>query len=319
MAEQTPYDVVIVGSGPAGLTAALYTSRARLKTVVIGGLPYGGQLMNTTVVENYPGFVDGIMGPELMNNMLKQAQRFGAEVVFENAVAAEVGQSPFTITTDAKKSYSARSIIFAQGASSRKLGLPSEEKFFGHGVATCAVCDAALYKGKIAAVVGGGDTAVEDSLALAKFAQKVYVIHRRGELRASKVMQEKILKHDIIEIIWNTQVQEVLGDQKVTGLRLETTDPQTGTVTQRDLLVDGMFLAIGHIPNTTFLQGVLPLDEHGFIITKNEVLTDIPGVFVAGDIMDRVYMQAVTAAGSGCKAAIMTERFLNGIDPAQAR
>ncbi|KXK10001.1 MAG: Thioredoxin reductase [candidate division WS6 bacterium OLB21] len=300
------HNVVIIGSGPAGLTAAIYLARANLKPVVIAGLEFGGQLMNTTEVENFPGFPEGIMGPELMQKMLKQAERFGAEIKFINADKVD-------FSSDEKKVYSgeqvfnARSIVLATGASPKKLNLESESKYWGKGVSSCATCDGAFYKGKVVAVVGGGDSAMEEALFLTRFASKVYVIHRRNEFRASQIMQDRVLKHEKIEPIWDSEVVEVLGNENiVTGLRLKNIQ----TSKESELSVDGMFLGIGHIPTTSFLQGSVDLDEQGYIKVSDNTHTNIEGVFVAGDVHDHKYRQAITAAGMGCMAALDVEKWL---------
>lgn len=300
------HNVVIIGSGPAGLTAAIYLARANLKPVVIAGLEFGGQLMNTTEVENFPGFPEGIMGPELMQKMLKQAERFGAEIKFINADKVD-------FSSDEKKVYSgeqvfnARSIVLATGASPKKLNLESESKYWGKGVSSCATCDGAFYKGKVVAVIGGGDSAMEEALFLTRFASKVYVIHRRNEFRASQIMQDRVLKHEKIEPIWDSEVVEVLGNENiVTGLRLKNIQ----TSKESELSVDGMFLGIGHTPTTSFLQGSVDLDEQGYIKVSDNTHTNIEGVFVAGDVHDHKYRQAITAAGMGCMAALDVEKWL---------
>ena len=299
-------EVIIIGSGPAGLTAAIYNARAELKPLVIAGFEYGGQLVNTTLVENYPGFVDGIDGPELMQNMMKQAEKYGAEYVYENAVEVDFSGEVKTVKTDSGKEFKARSVIIATGSSPRRLHVPGEDEFYGRGVSVCATCDAAFYRDKIVAVVGGGDSAMEESTYLTKFAKKVYIIHRRNEFRASKVMQNKVFNNDKIEIIWNSQVVEIKGSQFVETLVLENT--QTGE--KSELKVDGLFLAIGHVPNTKFLEGKVELDEHGYVVVTDNTKTSVDGVFVAGDVRDYRYQQAITAAGMGCMAALDAEKWL---------
>ena len=299
-------EVIIIGSGPAGLTAAIYNARAELKPLVIAGFEYGGQLMNTTLVENYPGFVDGIDGPVLMQNMMKQAEKYGAEFVYENAVEVDFSGEVKTVKTDSGKEFKARSVIIATGSSPRRLHVPGEDEFYGRGVSVCATCDAAFYRDKIVAVVGGGDSAMEESTYLTKFAKKVYVIHRRSEFRASKVMQNKVFNNDKIEIIWNSQVVEIKGSQFVETLVLENT--QTGE--KSEIKVDGLFLAIGHVPNTKFLEGKVELDEHGYVVVTDNTKTSVDGVFVAGDVRDYKYQQAITAAGMGCMAALDAEKWL---------
>ena len=300
-------DVVIIGSGPAGLTAALYTARANLKPLVIEGLSAGGQLMMTTMVENWPGYRDGIMGPELIGELRAQALRFGAEVMVGDVKAVDLSTRPFVLTTS-EGEITARALIVATGASARLLGLESEAKLMGHGVTTCATCDGYFYRGRPVAVVGGGDSAVEEALFLTKFATKVTLIHRRDKLRASKIMQDKALAHPKIEVLWNTVVEEVLDVAKgeVTGLRLrDVVSGRTST-----LAVDGLFVAIGHTPNTSLFVGQLDMDENGYLITHKGSHTNVPGVFAAGDVQDHVYRQAITSAGTGCMAALDAQRFL---------
>lgn len=297
--------LIILGSGPAGLTAALYAARAELKPLVIAGNQFGGQLMTTTKVENYPGFVEGILGPELMDRMVKQAQRFGAEVKFEAATKADLSQPLKQVTTD-KQTYQGKTVIIATGSSPRRLKIPGEDTFYGKGVSTCATCDGAFYKGKTVAVIGGGDSAMEEAIFLTKFAKKVYIIHRRNQFRASKVMQDRALSNAAIEVIWNTEVKEIQGDKTVTGLRL--TNSQTNQETT--LSIDGMFLAIGHVPNTKFLGNAVELDKKGYVVVYPSTKTSVEGVFVAGDVHDPKYQQAVTAAGWGCQAAMDAEQWL---------
>lgn len=299
------FSLAIIGSGPAGLTAAIYAARAELKPVVLAGVEFGGQLMNTTVVENYPGFSEGINGPDLMQQMIKQAQRFNAEFVYEYVRSVNFGRHPFQLMTDTQKFY-ADSVIVAVGSSPRRLGIPTEEKFWGRGVSTCATCDGALYKDKVIAVVGGGDSAMEEATFLTRFARKVYLIHRRNGFRASKIMQDRLRSNNKIEIVWNTEVVEVLGEQSVSGLKLVNNQTRQETV----LNLNGVFLAIGHVPQTDFLVNQLDLDDRGYISTPDGIATSVPGVFVAGDVADPTYQQAVTAAGMGCKAAMEAEKFL---------
>jgi thioredoxin reductase (NADPH) len=299
--------VVIIGSGPAGLTAAVYNARADLDPLMIEGMERGGQLMLTTDVENYPGFPDGIMGPELMESFRKQAERFGTRIMTSDVTRVDFSARPFSIWVD-EDLYEAESVIISTGASARWLGLESESKLRGHGVSACATCDGFFFRDKEIAVVGGGDSAAEEALFLTKFASKIYVIHRRDELRASKIMANRVLEHEKIEMIWNTVVDEVLGDGVVTGLKLR--DVQTGDVSE--LPVEGMFLAIGHTPNTKVFEGQIDLDEKGYIVLPGEnTMTSVPGVFAAGDVTDHVYRQAVTAAGMGCQAALDAERWLD--------
>jgi thioredoxin reductase (NADPH) len=300
-------NVIIIGSGPAGLTAAIYAARAALKPLVIAGAQSGGQLMLTSEVENYPGFPEGIMGPELMANFRSQAERFGAEIVDEDAVAVDFQQRPFTVSTEGTR-FKARSVIIATGASAIWLGLESETRLRGRGVSTCATCDGFFFRGKELVVVGGGDTAVEEATFLTRFATKVTLVHRRDQLRASKIMQERAFKDPKIGFLWNTVVDDVLGDEKVEGVRLR--DVATGKRT--DFRTDGLFVAIGYRPNTEMLRGQIELNEKGYVVPLpgTETQTNIPGVFVAGDVEDFHYRQAVTAAGAGCKAALDAERYL---------
>lgn len=298
-------NVVIVGSGPSGLTSAIYTARANLKPVVAAGISFGGQLMTTTEVENFPGFPEGIKGPELMQKMLQQAERFGAEIVYNDVTKLEL-EGEIKKVTIGDKVYLTRAVIIATGASSRTLGLPAEQVYWGKGVSTCATCDGAFYRNRIVAVIGGGDSAMEEALFLTRFATKVYVIHRREEFRASKIMQQRVIEHEKIEVLWNTEIKDILGEGKVQKLQLFNNK----TNTESELDVDGFFLAIGHKPNSTILESQLELDENGYILATNHTNTNIEGVFVAGDVHDHHYRQAITAAGMGCMAAIDAERWL---------
>lgn len=309
------YKVVILGSGPAGLTAALYTARANLEPLVFEGYEAGGQLTLTTDVENYPGFENGILGPDLINVMRKQAERFGAKTIFSNIDAADLSSRPFKITTDSSESeqsgleVNADTLIIASGASARMLGLPSEKELVGHGVSTCATCDGFFFKDQEIIVVGGGDSAMEEAIFLTKFASKVFVVHRRDSLRASKIMQDRAIRNKKIEFIWDTVIEEILGEKGkgVSGVKLKNL--KTDKITEKK--VTGVFVAIGHTPNTQIISKQLGTDENGYIITKNGTSeTSVPGVFAAGDVQDTRYKQAVTAAGSGCMAAIDAERFI---------
>jgi thioredoxin reductase (NADPH) len=305
MSHKKHHRIVIVGSGPAGYTAAIYAGRAELAPLVVAGLQFGGQLMLTTDVENYPGFPEGVSGPEMMELFQKQAERFGANVLLEDATAVDLSQRPFRIAT-AERAFTADAVILATGATAKWLGLPSEQRLTNRGVSACATCDGALYRGKAMAVVGGGDTAMEEALFLTRFAPRVTVIHRRDALRASKIMQERALRNEKIEFVWNSEVDEVLGDEFVTGVRIR--DVRTGA--KRDLPVEALFVAIGHEPNTALFRGQIDLDATGYIRVTRGTRTSVPGVFACGDAMDPTYRQAVTAAGTGCMAAIDAERWL---------
>jgi thioredoxin reductase (NADPH) len=301
------HKVIILGSGCAGSTAAIYAARANLKPLVLEGHEPGGQLSLTTAVENYPGFPEGVQGPELVELMKKQAQRFGAEYVLESATAADLSKRPFTLQT-AKNAYQAEALIIASGASAKLLGLESERKLIGHGVSTCATCDGFFFRGKEVIVVGGGDTAMEEALFLTKFATKVSVVHRRNELRASKIMAERARKNEKIEFVWDTVITDVLDPAKnaVEAVRLKNV--KSGKEETRK--IDGVFIAIGHEPNTGIFKGQLEMNANGYLIVKNGSQTSVEGVFAAGDVHDHVYRQAVTAAGAGCRAAIDAERWL---------
>ena len=308
------HDVLIIGSGPAGYTAALYAARADLKPLVLAGSQPGGQLTITTDVENYPGFPDGIMGPEMMELFRKQAERFGAEVRYEHVSKVDFSQRPFKVWVE-ETEYQAKAVIVSTGASAKWLGLESEVTFGGHGVSACATCDGFFFRGKVVAVVGGGDTAMEEAHYLTKHASKVYLIHRRDEFRASKIMQERVLAHEKIEVIYNTVIEEIVGDyepfKKTTGLKLKNIVTGDHSL----LPLDGVFIAIGHKPNSDLFKGVLSMDDVGYMkVNAGSTATNIPGVFAAGDVADSVYRQAVTAAGSGCMAAIDAERWLTEQD-----
>ncbi|MCX7979322.1 MAG: thioredoxin-disulfide reductase [Bdellovibrionaceae bacterium] len=300
-------NVIIVGSGPAGLTAAVYTARANLNPLVIEGEEAGGQLMITTEVENYPGFAHGITGPELIEVMRKQAARFGTRFITKNVTKVDLAERPFKVYINDKVHLS-KALIVATGASAKWLGVPSESKYRNRGYSACATCDGAFFKGVEVGVVGGGDTAMEEATFLTRFASKVYIIHRRDSFRASKIMVDRALKNPKIEVIWNTIVDDILGNEKnVTGVRLKST--VDGRVWEKPL--QGLFVAIGHKPNTDLFKGVLQMNESGYLITKpGSTYTNIPGVFAAGDVADHVYRQAITAAGTGCMAAIDCERWL---------
>jgi thioredoxin reductase (NADPH) len=299
-------DVVVIGSGPAGLTAALYAARANLKPLVIEGLDAGGQLMMTTDVENFPGFPSGIMGPELMSAMRTQAERFGAEFLRGNATAVSL-QAPFTVTTEDGQVF-ARTIIISTGASAKLLGLPSERALMGHGVSTCATCDGFFFRNRPIAVVGGGDSALEEAIFLTRFASQVTLIHRRDTLRASKIMQDKARANPKITFEWDTEVIDVRDPSAGALSALRLRNVKTGA--EKDLAVDGLFVAIGHTPNTALFKGQLDMDASGYLVTRDGSKTNVAGVFACGDVQDRVYRQAITAAGSGCMAAIDAERYL---------
>jgi thioredoxin reductase (NADPH) len=303
-------NVVIIGSGPAGLTAALYSARANLTPLVIEGLEAGGQLMLTTMVENWPGFRDGILGPDLMSEMRAQAERFGAEIIRGHVTSVDVKSRPFKITTSDGE-YLARTLVIATGASARLLGLPSERTLLGHGVSTCATCDGYFFRGRPIAVVGGGDTAMEEAIFLTRFASHVTVIHRRDTLRASKVMQDKAFANPKISFEWNAEVEEMTDVSKgeVNGVVIR----HNLTGERKTIPVDGVFVAIGHTPNTSLFKGQLEMDANGYLITHDGSKTTVPGVFAAGDVQDHVYRQAVTAAGSGCMAAIDAEKYLESV------
>jgi len=309
MTSEIPHEkVVIIGAGAAGLTAAIYTARANLKPVVIAGLQPGGQMTITTDVENYPGFANVIQGPWLMTEMQAQAENVGARVVYDIVTAIDASSRPFTLSLDSGGQMTADSLVLATGAQARWLGLESEQAFNGRGVSACATCDGFFYKGREVAVIGGGNTAVEEALYLANICDKVTLVHRRDSLRAEQIMQDRLLKHDRIEVLWNREVAEVLGDDSgVSGLRLASTSGEDDL----EIAVQGMFVAIGHDPATAAFAGVVDLDDEGYILAeKGGTRTSVGGIFAAGDCVDKIYRQAVTAAGMGCMAALDAERWL---------
>ena len=303
------HDVIIIGGGIAAHTAALYTARASMQPLVLSGKE-PDQLSTTTLVENFPGFPNGIMGPELISNCRKQAEKFGAEYVEEKADSFEVKKDRFVVGANGRK-YPSRTVIMSTGASAKSLGIPGEKEYWGRGVSTCAVCDAALYRNRDVVVIGGGDSAMEESLALYKFAKKIYIVHRRDAFKASKIMQDRVLKlKDKIQIVWNSAATEVLGDSKfVTGVKIQ--DVNTNKVSQ--LKCDGFFLAIGHTPNTQVFAGKIALDKQGYIVTDKNSRTNVPGVFAAGDVQDPRFKQAATSAGTGCQAALEAEKFVENL------
>ena len=300
------HNVVIIGSGPAGLTAAIYAARANLAPLLVEGWQAGGQLTTTTDVENYPGFAKGIMGPELMKEMRSQAERFGTIFKTGDATSVDLQTQPFQVIVDGEETLKTKTLIIATGASPITLGLSSETRLWGHGVSSCATCDGFFFKGKELVVVGGGDSAIEEATFLTKFATKVSIVHRRDKLRASKIMQDRAMKNEKIAFVWNSVVEDVLGEDVVTGVRIRNV--VTGKIW--DLPCAGFFLAIGHRPNTALFAGQLKMDTSSYLITNHGTRTSIPGVFAAGDVQDAHYRQAVTAAGTGCMAAIDAERFL---------
>jgi thioredoxin reductase (NADPH) len=306
MAKQ--YDVIVIGSGPAGYTAAIYAARANLAVLMVQGYQPGGQLTQTSDVENYPGFEEGILGPEMMEKFEAQARRFGTEMKQEDVTTVDFSKRPFTVKTDFDE-YRGRAVIISTGASAQWLGLPSEDRLKGRGVTACATCDGFFFKNKDVAVVGGGDTAMEEAIFLTRYVNHVTVIHRRDTLRASKIMQERAFKNPKISFIWDTEVTEVIGENAVTGLRL--LNRKTGE--ESTLPVQGLFMAIGHKPTTDLFKGIIDMDKMGYIVPVEHTMTNIPGVFAAGDVTDHRYRQAVTAAGDGCRAAIDVERWFESI------
>jgi thioredoxin reductase (NADPH) len=301
--------VIIIGSGPAGLTAAVYAARANLRPLVVAGGLYGGQLMLTTDVENYPGFPEGIMGPDLMTRFREQAERFGARIENVDVTAVDFARHPLLVRTDDAQ-FEAESVVVATGASAIWLDIPGEERLRGRGVSSCATCDGAFFRDKHIVVVGGGDSALEEALFLTRFGRRVTIIHRRDRLRASKIMSNRALSHEKIDVIWNTVVEEVLGQDRVTGFRLR--NMANGTTYEFE--ADALFVAIGHTPNTEVFAGQLDLDERGYIDSPDGSLTNVEGVFVAGDVNDHRYRQAVTAAGAGCRAAMDAEKYLEALE-----
>src|SRR4051812_44244067 len=303
-------EVIIIGSGPAGLTAALYAARANLNPLVIEGVEAGGQLMLTSLVENWPGYREGILGPSLMEEMRAQALRFGAEILQGNVSSVDLSSRPFLIRTDDAEYY-AETLVIATGASAKWIGLPSEKQLVGRGVSSCATCDGAFYKNRPIVVVGGGDTALEEALFLTRFASEITVIHRRDKLRASRIMQDKAFAHPKIRFAWNTVVEDVTDVAKgeVTGVLVRN----VVTGERQTIAADGVFVAIGHTPNTELFKGQLEMDANGYLVTHTGTRTSVPGVFAAGDVQDHIYRQAITAAGSGCMAAIDAEKFLEGV------
>jgi thioredoxin reductase (NADPH) len=321
--EGEPYDVIIIGSGPSGLTSAIYSTRAALSTLVIGGYKWGGQLMLTTEVDNFPGFPKGIQGPELMENMKAQAERFGAEIKLEDVTSVDFSKSPFKVSIE-DKVYEGKSVIIATGADTKWLNLPSEQKLIGRGISSCAPCDAAFFKDKKVIVVGGGDSAMEEALVLTRFATEVNIVHRRDSFRASEIMQKKVLNNPKIKVIWNSEITEILGEAKVEGVKIKDTQSQEIT----DMAIDGIFVAIGHDPMSKIFQGQIELDQKGYVKqipnpkfnAKNEngedignsfqTTTSVEGVFVAGDVHDLHYKQAITASAFGCMAAMDVEKWI---------
>jgi thioredoxin reductase (NADPH) len=304
-------DVVVLGAGPAGLTAAIYAARANLSPVVITGPLFGGQLALTTEVENFPGFPDGILGPELMELMKRQAERFGAEVRIGEVTAVTLTRYPLRMTLNGEL-LETKSLIIATGATPRLLGIPGESEFFGKGVSTCATCDGFFYRGKNVVVVGGGDSAVEEGSFLTRYAAKVYLVHRRDRLRASQILQDRAMKNDKIAFIWDTVLEEIIGHEDKGVVSTHLRNVKTGA--EEELPVDGVFIAIGHLPNTKLFEGQLKLDEQGYIVTDSRMHTNLKGVFACGDCQDYIYRQAITAAGTGCMAAIEVEKFLAEVE-----
>jgi thioredoxin reductase (NADPH) len=309
MSESKTYDVLIIGAGPAGYTAAVYAARANLKTIMIAGDTPGGQLLLTSEVENFPGFKDGIMGPELMEQMKAQALRFGTEFRADLVTKVDLASQPKKVWVGDDE-YTAKTVIISTGASANWLGLENETRLMGKGISACATCDGFFFTGKYVVVVGGGDSAMEEALTLAKFASKVTIVHRRDEFRASKIMQDRVKNHDKIDIIWNAEVVDVMGDDFVSGVKLK--DTKTGK--ESDFVCEGLFVAIGHTPATNLFRDILPTNEKGYLETNHDTSTKIPGVFAAGDVADARYRQAITAAGEGCKAALEAEHYIESLE-----
>ncbi len=308
MGSAAQHKVIILGSGPAGLTAAIYTARANLSPLLIRGPLPGGQLTTTTDVENFPGFPQGVMGPELMELMEKQATRFGTTIVMDTVTEVDLKQRPFSLKTNAT-TYTCDALIIATGAAPRLLGLENEKRLWGYGVSSCATCDGAFFRNKVITVTGGGDSACEEANFLTRFGSKVYLIHRRDELRASKIMQERVMSNPKIEVLWNKIILDVEGSKEAGVTALKLKDTKTGALST--LPADALFVAIGHIPNSALFKGQLEMDENGYLLPKpNSTATNIPGVFASGDVQDHVFRQAITAAGTGCMAAIEAERWL---------
>jgi thioredoxin reductase (NADPH) len=306
--QEKTFDVVIVGSGPAGLTAALYAARADLNPIIFEGPEPGGQLMQTTDVDNFPGYPDGVMGPQMMEDFRNQAKRFGADCRYGFVNDIDFSKRPYKLTVDEETTVFAKAVIVATGASAKWLDIPSEKRLKGKGVSACATCDGAFFRNEHVIIVGGGDTAMEEATFLTKFARKVTVLHRREELRASKAMQQRAFENEKIEFLWNTELEEILGDPVVDGVKVYNNKTEETSVLDD---VTGVFIAIGHKPNTDLFKGVLEMDDVGYIITEGQsTRTNMPGIFACGDAMDPIYRQAVTAAGTGCRAALDAERFL---------